>query len=143
MHVWRAGVVLVAAFMLSMGALASKAEADNVAGPMPPSVMAGHGTVPDAAYAAGDAALAAYQAALDAPDVLRSVPCLCGCIEGFGHTSNLDCYITADYADVTQYSTHGLYCLVCQRITADALAGAARGLNAAQLRAMIEEAYGR
>jgi len=34
----------------------------------------------------------AYQFALANPDLLRRIPCYCGC-GSVGHTSNLDCYV--------------------------------------------------
>lgn len=35
---------------------------------------------------------AAYQAALDIPEVLEQLPCFCGCMTGFGHKNNLFCF---------------------------------------------------
>ena len=35
----------------------------------------------------------AYQVARKAPELLEQMPCYCGCYQGNGHQSNLDCYI--------------------------------------------------
>ncbi|NIS81098.1 MAG: hypothetical protein GTO14_13020 [Anaerolineales bacterium] len=35
----------------------------------------------------------AYRFALANPDLLRQIPCYCGC-GGVGHTSNYDCYVS-------------------------------------------------
>ncbi len=35
---------------------------------------------------------AAYQAAMDVPEVLEQVPCYCGCMENNGHENNLFCF---------------------------------------------------
>ena len=34
----------------------------------------------------------AYQAARDVPEVLREIPCYCGCMQNDGHRNNLDCF---------------------------------------------------
>src|SRR5439155_25953810 len=40
----------------------------------------------------------AYRFALANPDVLRYIPCFCGCVNA-GHTSNKDCYIKEQRQD--------------------------------------------
>lgn len=99
--------------------------------------------MPAVVHHAGPATAAAYRAALEHPDVLASVPCTCGCAESLGHRSNLECYVSAVHPDGSvTFSTHGLDCAVCQAITRDALAGAAKGLTGPQLRSLILERYG-
>jgi hypothetical protein len=34
----------------------------------------------------------AYQAAKDAPEVLKEMPCYCGCMKNAGHEHNLHCF---------------------------------------------------
>lgn len=133
------GILLVA------GILTTAAAGQHVVEPaeIPASLPAANGTLPAEVHHAGPMAEMAYQAAIDRPEIVSSVPCLCGCIESLGHASNLDCYIDRDTAGgVTIYSSHGLYCGVCQLITRDALDGAARGMSADELRAMVVERYG-
>ena len=49
----------------------------------------------------------AYRFALERPDLLKQVPCYCGCGEEAGHKSNLDCFVRSrNGADVT-FDTHG------------------------------------
>ena len=107
-----------------------------------PAMLALHGVLPAAVRDAGPEAVAAYQAAIDHPDVLSSVPCLCGCMQSLNHANNLDCYVESSRDDATVLSSHGLYCVICQRITQDALAGAAAGMTPDELRALIEARYG-
>ncbi len=134
-------VALLLAGVVTM--LAAGGEPHRVAAEVPASIPAAHGTLPSHVHDAGPMAMMAYQAAIDRPDVLASVPCLCGCIESLGHQSNLDCYIKrATAGGVTIYSSHGLYCGVCQLITRDALDGAAKGMSVDDLRAMIVDRYG-
>ena len=133
-------LVMVIAVALSTGAILTAPASED--GPLHATVLASDGELSDVIHDAGPDAVASYQAAIDDPAVLASVPCLCGCIQALGHTSNLACYIESSARGVTVYSTHGLYCLICQRITEDALAGSAAGMQPAELRAMIVEKYG-
>ncbi|HMM40399.1 MAG TPA: PCYCGC motif-containing (lipo)protein [Thermomicrobiales bacterium] len=127
-----------AVVMLAAGAAPRQATAE-----IPALIPAAHRTLPAHIRAAGPMAEMAYQAAIDHPQVVESVPCLCGCIESLGHQSNLDCYIEQkEVGGVTVYSSHGLYCGVCQLITRDALDGAARGMTSSELQSMIVDRYG-
>ncbi len=48
-----------------------------------------------------------YAFAVDRPDVLRWIPCYCGCVHD-GHASNLDCFVEEILPDRTvRYSMHG------------------------------------
>ena len=47
-----------------------------------------------------------YRFAVDRPDVLRYMPCFCGCAR-FGHRDNRHCYVKADHPDGTvTYTSH-------------------------------------
>ena len=48
----------------------------------------------------------AYQFALDRPDLLKQVPCYCGCAAD-GHTSNLDCFIKSRDGNDVVFDPHG------------------------------------
>ena len=52
----------------------------------------------------------AYQAAKEIPEILAQLPCYCGCMQNFGHKSNLSCF----------HDTHGVECSMCQDIALDA-----------------------
>jgi hypothetical protein len=140
MHRWRLVLVVVAALALSGMAVVSAPASEP--GQPHPTMLASEGMLPAQVHDAGHEAVVAYQAAIDHPHVLASVPCLCGCIPTLGHASNLECYIESSARGVTRYTSHGLNCLICQRITEDALAGAANGMNPAELHAMIVKKYG-
>ena len=59
--------------------------------------------------------LLAYRIAITIPDVLKAVPCTCGCTV-IGHTSSKDCFINDDGS----YSPHAANCDICQDIAIDA-----------------------
>ena len=46
-----------------------------------------------------------YRFARERGDVLKWMPCVCGCAE-LGHTSNRTCYIKAETADSTTWTSH-------------------------------------
>jgi uncharacterized protein with PCYCGC motif len=56
------------------------------------------------AFASPDIA-ALYRFAHDRGDVLRWMPCTCGCA-GIGHTSNRSCYIKAESGGRTTWTSH-------------------------------------
>jgi hypothetical protein len=71
-------------------------------GPLPP--------VPTSPYAAAppDVVRAVYEFAARRPDVLRHVPCFCGC-ERNGHQDNEDCFVAARGPDGRPtWADHGL-----------------------------------
>ena len=112
-------------------------------GHIPATVHAPQGVLPEIVHHTGHDTVDAYAAALAHPAVLESVPCTCGCMPALGHRDNLDCYIDEILPDGTvAFSTHGLYCLVCQWITFDALEGHAAGLDGGELTKLVMERYG-
>ncbi|NMD72422.1 hypothetical protein HHO41_19305 [Bacillus sp. DNRA2] len=50
-----------------------------------------------------------YKMAAENPKVLASVPCFCGCNEGAGHKSNLDCFVKNMGSGnvITEWDPHG------------------------------------
>ena len=61
------------------------------------------GALPQFAQAGENAAL--YRFAKDRGDVLRWMPCTCGCAQ-LGHTSNRSCYIKAEDGEATTWTSH-------------------------------------
>jgi hypothetical protein len=143
------GVVGVVVAVMVIGLIATglliRGSASSPPAPgLPATLSAPAGTLPDAVYRAGPETIAAYQAAVSDPDVLASVPCLCGCEESLGHSNNLDCYITGTKpGGVVIYATHGIDCGVCQQITKIAMNGAREGLDGPELRQLVLDHYGK
>jgi hypothetical protein len=63
----------------------------------------GGGALPVFAGAGETAAL--YRFARERGDILRWMPCTCGCAD-LGHTSNRSCYIKGESADRTTWTSH-------------------------------------
>jgi len=75
----------------------------------------------------------AYLAAREVPEVLAQLPCYCGCMSGFGHKNNLDCF----------HDTHGVECTMCQEIAIDARKMYKSGIEITRIREKIKETYGK
>src|SRR5438093_1164297 len=56
-------------------------------------------------FAESDGTKALYRFAVDHPEVLTFMPCVCGCVDE-GHTSNRSCYVKAETADRVTYTSH-------------------------------------
>ncbi len=136
-------VVMVIGLTLAAVLLSSCSRSPASPEGLPATLSAPPGRLPDAVYRAGPQTIAAYQAAISDPDVLASVPCLCGCEKSLGHRNNLDCYIASkSNGGVVVYSSHGIDCGVCQTITEITMNGARQGLTGPELRQLVLDHYG-
>jgi len=83
----------------------------------------------------------AYQFAAANPDVMKDIPCYCGC-GNIGHTSNYDCYVSDVDADgVVSFDNHALGCSICVDITQDVMRMLRDGKSPQDARAYIDAAY--
>jgi hypothetical protein len=83
----------------------------------------------------------AYQFAGANPEVLREIPCYCGC-GAMGHTSNLACYVSEiSAAGEIRYDSHALGCSICVDITQDAMRMLRRGSSVSEIRAYVDGTY--
>lgn len=75
----------------------------------------------------------AYQAAREVPEVLAQLPCYCGCMSGFNHRNNLDCF----------HDEHGVECAMCQDIAIDARKMWENGYEIERIRQAVKDKYNR
>jgi hypothetical protein len=85
---------------------------------------------------------AVYEFAARHPEVLKYVPCFCGCERG-GHEGNDDCFVGArdTHGKVTEWTTHGLICEVCIDVAQQAMQMHNSGASLAEIRAAIDKRY--
>lgn len=84
------------------------------------------------------AAKEAYAFAIAHPEILRYIPCFCGCGRE-GHRANDDCFIRERPApDTYLLDPHGLSCGVCVGVALDSKAFLAAGLSRKAIRASID-----
>ncbi len=83
----------------------------------------------------------AYQFATANPDVLKHIPCYCGC-DDIGHTSNYTCYISGqDENGQLKYDSHALGCSICVDITQDAMRLLKQGKTVPEIKTYIDQTY--
>ena len=85
----------------------------------------------------------AYQFAFANPDLLREIPCYCGCGGGsLDHANNYDCYVAeVDSAGTVEYDTHALACSICVDITQDTMRLLREGQEMPEIKAYVDETY--
>jgi urea transporter len=83
----------------------------------------------------------AYQFASVNPDVMKDIPCYCGC-GSVGHESNFDCYVSAvdDKGNIT-FDNHALGCSICVDITQDVMRMLREGKSPQEARAYVDATY--
>src|SRR5574342_83735 len=83
----------------------------------------------------------AYQFAAANPDVMKQMPCYCGCGQ-MGHTSNYACYVAEAAADgAITYDPHALGCSICVDITQDTIRLLKQGKSVQEIRAYVDSTY--
>ncbi len=83
----------------------------------------------------------AYQFAAANPNLMRHIPCYCGC-GNVGHTSNYDCYvISVDGQGSITFDEHALGCSICVDITQDVMRLTQEGKSLQEVRAYIDTTY--
>ena len=84
---------------------------------------------------------AAYQFAAANPDVMKDIPCYCGCGD-IGHTSNYDCYISdVDTQGKITFDNHALGCSICVDITQDVMRMLREGKSPQEARVYVDATY--
>ena len=97
---------------------------------MPPEVQSAPVTVQQA-----------YQFASANPDVMKNIPCYCGC-GNIGHASNYSCYVSkVDEKGNFTFDKHALGCSICVDITQDVMRLLKEGKSAQDARAYIDATY--
>ena len=83
----------------------------------------------------------AYQFASANPDVMKDIPCYCGC-GNIGHTSNYACYVSHvdDKGNIT-FDNHALGCSICVDITQDVMRMLREGKSLPEARAYVDATY--
>lgn len=83
----------------------------------------------------------AYRFAVANPEVLKNIPCYCGC-GNIGHTSNYDCYVSGvDDKGTLTFDHHALGCSICVDITQDVMRLLKDGKSPQEARAYIDATY--
>ena len=99
------------------------------------------GQMPSEVRAAPAMVQQAYQFAVANPDVMKQVPCYCGC-GAAGHTSNYSCYVqSVDANGKIAFDKHALGCSLCVDITQDVIRLQREGKNIPEIRTYVDSTY--
>ena len=83
----------------------------------------------------------AYQFNTANPDIMKDIPCYCGCGD-IGHTSNYDCYVSnVDASGNITFDNHALGCSICVDITQDVMRMLRDGKSPQDARAYVDATY--
>src|SRR5512142_3124985 len=82
-----------------------------------------------------------YRFAAANPDVMKQIPCYCGC-GNMGHTSNYSCYVqSVDSSGTINFDQHALGCSLCVDITQDVMRLQREGKSTADIRSYVDSTY--
>ena len=89
-----------------------------------------------------DIVRATYDFAAQHPEVLKFVPCYCGC-GAQGHKANESCFVARRDAkgNVLEWDTHGFGCTICVDVAREAMQLYASGADVHSIRAAIERKW--
>ncbi len=97
--------------------------------------------LPAEVRAAPSVVQASYQFAAANPDLMKSIPCYCGC-GSIGHTSNYSCYVQgSDASGKVSWDDHALGCSLCVNITQDAMRLLKEGKTVPEIKAYVDSTY--
>lgn len=83
----------------------------------------------------------AYQFNVANPDVMKQIPCYCGC-GSMGHTSNYSCYVSSvEVGGKVNYDTHALGCSICVDITQDTMRLLKQGKTVPEIKVYVDQTY--
>jgi hypothetical protein len=102
--------------------------------PTPPELLpvdTTGGQTMDPAFFTDPKAREAYQVAKDIPEVLKELPCFCGCMRSHGHKNNLFCFM----------DEHGSACEICEDIALDAKRMHGNGASVTEIQDNIKAKY--
>lgn len=104
-------------------------------------MMASIEGMPDDVKSAPTVVQQAYQYAAANPEIIKQVPCYCGC-DDIGHTSNYSCYVSGvDANGQITYDSHALGCSLCVDITQDAMRLSKQGEAPPEIKTYIDQTY--
>jgi hypothetical protein len=89
-----------------------------------------------------DVVRATYDFAAQHPEILKYVPCYCGC-GSQGHKANESCFVARRDAkgNVLEWDTHGFGCTICIDVARESMQLYASGADVASIRAAIERKW--
>ncbi|UJF32064.1 PCYCGC domain-containing protein [Paenibacillus hexagrammi] len=142
--------ILITAFLLTLSACGSKQEAshdehstsqDHVHNDIQEKTASAY-ALPTFLNSQRDEIRLVYQLAGNATDIIKWIPCYCGCGESSRHKSNLNCFIKEMNADGSVvWDDHGTRCGVCLQIAVESVKMKQEGKSLKEIRTIIDNTY--
>ncbi|WP_088042401.1 PCYCGC motif-containing (lipo)protein [Bacillus sp. EAC] len=83
-----------------------------------------------------------YLVAAQNAELLKNIPCYCGCGESVGHKSNLDCFINEQKQDGSiVWDSHATTCVNCMEIALESATLKQKGKTNLEIRNYIDNKY--
>lgn len=130
--------IIAAVAVLALGVLLAKQNGADA--PRVTVAMASIDIMPQEVKAAPKVVREAYQFAVANPNVLKQLPCFCGC-GGMGHTSNYSCYVMEMPDGRSHFDGHALGCSICVDIALDAKRLMEKGATVPETRVYVDAMY--
>jgi hypothetical protein len=104
-------------------------------------LMASTDDMPDEIKNAPVRVKSAYSFAVGSPQILKKLPCYCGC-GGMGHNSLYACYVSSVESNgKINFDNHALGCTICVDIAQDGMRMVNEGKTVAEVRAYVDQTY--
>jgi hypothetical protein len=138
--------VVVAASQTAKPSTSAKATVDKqTLNPKPPMAKYAVPPLPSVGFApvrSMDIVRATYDFAAQHPEVLKYVPCFCGCGEQ-GHKANESCFVARrdPKGNVLEWDTHGFGCTICIDVAREAMQLYSSGADVKSIRTAIERRW--
>lgn len=89
-----------------------------------------------------DVVRATYDFAAQHPEILKYVPCYCGC-GSQGHSANESCFVARRdvKGNVLEWDTHGFGCTICVDVAREAMQLYSSGADVVSIRSAIEKKW--
>lgn len=135
-------LVLTVALSASQGATKAPAPKPSAAAAKPRVSVPPLPNVGFAPVRPMDVVRATYDFAAQHPEILKYVPCYCGC-GSQGHKANESCFVARRDAkgNVLEWDTHGFGCTICVDVARESMQLYASGADVNSIRAAIERKW--
>jgi hypothetical protein len=130
------GLLIGLIALTGLSACSTQSNSENI-----PLNMASMDLMPAEVHTAPVTVQEAYQFNVANPDIMKDIPCYCGC-GNIGHTSNYDCYVSdVDSEGKITFDNHALGCSICVDITQDVMRMLKDGKSPQEARVYIDSTY--